>query len=51
MPAAGIPVVAQFPETKGLTLEGSAALFGAPDPIPVDEEKTHVEMIENSTST
>jgi hypothetical protein len=51
VPAAGVPLIAQFPETKGLSLEGSAALFGAPEPTHVALEKTQVEYVEDSAST
>ncbi|KAL2785970.1 general substrate transporter [Aspergillus keveii] len=51
VPAAGVPLIAQFPETKGLSLEGSAALFGAPEPKSVALGKTQVQYIEDSTST
>lgn len=43
-------MIAQFPETKGLSLEGSAALFGAPDTSHLEPEKTQVELVENVAS-
>jgi hypothetical protein len=50
VPAVGVPLIAQFPETTGLSLEGSAALFGAPDASHAEPEKTQVELVEDSTS-
>lgn len=41
-------MIAQFPETKGLSLEGSAALFGAVG--HSEPEKTQVELVEDSKS-
>ncbi|RAH70428.1 putative sugar transporter [Aspergillus aculeatinus CBS 121060] len=50
VPASGVPVLARLPETKGLTLEESATLFGIPTPPLGDMEKAQVEHIEGTTS-
>ncbi|KAL2858501.1 putative sugar transporter [Aspergillus pseudoustus] len=50
VPAAGVPLIAQLPETKGLSLEGSAALFGVPAGSHSGPEKTQVKLVEDSGS-
>ncbi|RAH79953.1 MFS general substrate transporter [Aspergillus japonicus CBS 114.51] len=50
VPASGVPVLARLPESKGLTLEESATLFGIPTPPLGYMEKAQVEHIEGTTS-
>lgn len=43
-------MIAQFPETKGLSLEGSAALFGPSHGSHLEADKTQVELVEDSSA-